>query len=202
MPPPAGRRPSTVTAKPRTPGSRRRRVLEMRRSSTTARAAAAMLGLVAAAAVVAAAARVPLSRATAINARSAQTPTTAVFMVLAGMGVVMVGGLVLLLSSGRRRKDDPPEREPTQIEAALDLEARRHGDAVRAGGCADRRCGDRYQTGAPGTPVRRRGCSGARQPVPLGRAPPAAGSRSRPGFRGRCWQSPPPHSRSAASCCG
>jgi Domain of unknown function (DUF4129) len=75
-----------------------------------------MLGLVVAGAVVAVAARAPLSSVTTINARSAQTPTTAAFMVLAGMGVVMVGGLALLLWSGRRRKDDPPEREPTQIE--------------------------------------------------------------------------------------
>lgn len=88
----------------------------MQRSSTRATAAAATLGLVVAAAVVAMAARAPLSRGTSVNARSAQAPTTAVFMVLVGMGVVMIGGLMLLLWSGRRRKDDPPEREPAKIE--------------------------------------------------------------------------------------
>jgi hypothetical protein len=85
-------------------------------TSTRARAMATMVGLVLAVAVVSVAARAPLSRAAAVNARAAQAPTTALFMVLAGMGVVMVGGLVLLLWSGRRRKDDPPEREPTKID--------------------------------------------------------------------------------------
>lgn len=88
----------------------------MQRLSTRARAAAATLGLVVAAAVVAVASRAPLSRGTAIDARSAQAPTAAVFMVLAGMGVVMLGGLALALWSGRRRKGDPPERDPTKIE--------------------------------------------------------------------------------------
>ena len=93
-----------------------KRILGMQRSSTRARAAVATLGLVVAAAVVAVAARAPLSGGAAVNTRSAQAPTTAVFMVLAGMGVVTVGGLLLLLWSGRRRKDDSPEREPTKIE--------------------------------------------------------------------------------------
>ncbi|HJS94034.1 MAG TPA: DUF4129 domain-containing protein [Solirubrobacteraceae bacterium] len=73
-------------------------------------------GLAVAVAVVSMAARAPLSRATAVNAHSAQAPTTALLMVLAGMGVVMAGGLVLLVWSGRRRKDDPPERQPAEIE--------------------------------------------------------------------------------------
>ena len=74
------------------------------------------LGLAVAVVVVAMAAREPLSRATPVDARSAQTPTTAVFLVLAGTGIVMLGALVTVAWSGRRRKDDPPEREPTRIE--------------------------------------------------------------------------------------
>lgn len=80
------------------------------------RAAAAALGLAVAVAVVAMAARAPLSGATPVDASSAQAPTTALFMLVAGTGVVMLGALVLLLWSMRRRKDDPPEREPTRIE--------------------------------------------------------------------------------------
>jgi Domain of unknown function (DUF4129) len=88
----------------------------MQRSSTRARAAAAGLGLAVAVVVVAMAARAPLSGATPVNAGSAQAPTTALFMVLLGTGVVMLGALVLVVWPGRRRKDDPPEREPTRIE--------------------------------------------------------------------------------------
>jgi Domain of unknown function (DUF4129) len=88
----------------------------MQRSSTRARAAAAALGLGVAVVVVAMAARAPLSGATPVNARSAQAPTTAVFMVLLGTGVVMLGALVLVVWPGWRRKDDPPEEEPTRIE--------------------------------------------------------------------------------------
>ena len=77
----------------------------------------ATVGLTVAVVVVAMAARAPLSRATPVDARSAQAPTTALFMLLAGAGIVMVGALVLVAWSGRRRKDDPPEREPTKFEA-------------------------------------------------------------------------------------
>jgi len=76
------------------------------------------LGLAAAAALVAIASRAPLSRATAVDARSAQAPTTALFMVIAGTGIVMLGALVLVVWSGRGRNDDPPEREPTPIEVS------------------------------------------------------------------------------------
>lgn len=88
----------------------------MQRSSTRARAAAAALGLAVAVVIVAIAARAPLSGPTPVNARSAQAPTTALFMVLLGTGVVMLGALVLVVWPGRRRKDDPPEQEPTRIE--------------------------------------------------------------------------------------
>ena len=88
----------------------------MQRSSRRARAAGATVGLTVAVVVVAMAARAPLSRSTPVDARSAQAPTTALFMLLAGAGVVMLGALVLVAWSGRRRKDDPPEHEPTPIE--------------------------------------------------------------------------------------
>ena len=79
------------------------------------RAAVAMLALSAAIVVVAVAAQAPLSRSTPVDARSAQAPTTALFMLLLGVGIVMVAALLVVLWSGRRRKDDPPEHEPTPI---------------------------------------------------------------------------------------
>jgi Domain of unknown function (DUF4129) len=88
----------------------------MRMLSMRARAAAVTLGLAATVAVVAMAARAPLSPGTPVNAQSAQGPTTALFMVLAGAGIVMLGAIVLVAFSGRRRKDDPPEHEPTRID--------------------------------------------------------------------------------------
>jgi len=66
--------------------------------------------------VVAAAARAPLSRATPVDARSAQTPTIAVFMVLIGAGILMLAALVMVAWAGRRRKDDPPEHEAAPME--------------------------------------------------------------------------------------
>lgn len=73
-------------------------------------------GLAVAVVVVAMAARAPLSRSAPVNARSAQAPTTALFMLLLGIGVMMLGALAAIAWSGRRRKDDPPEHEPTPIE--------------------------------------------------------------------------------------
>jgi Domain of unknown function (DUF4129) len=89
----------------------------MQRSSTRARAAAAALGLAVAAVVVAMAARAPLSRATPVNARAAEAPTTALLMLLLGAGIVLLGAVVMVAWSGRRRQDDPPDDEPTPIEA-------------------------------------------------------------------------------------
>jgi Domain of unknown function (DUF4129) len=66
--------------------------------------------------VVAVAASSPLSHSTSVDARAAQPPTVALFMLLLGTGVVMLGALVLLLWSGRRRKDDPNERTPAALE--------------------------------------------------------------------------------------
>jgi len=66
--------------------------------------------------VVAVAARAPLSRSTPVDARSLQAPTMAVFMLIAGIGIVMLAALAVLASSGRRRKHDPPERESSPIE--------------------------------------------------------------------------------------
>jgi Domain of unknown function (DUF4129) len=65
--------------------------------------------------VVAVAAQAPASRSTPVDARSAGTPTSALFMLLLGVGVVMVAALVVVVWSGRRRKDDPPDHEPTPM---------------------------------------------------------------------------------------
>jgi len=88
----------------------------MQRASIRARAAIAALALGGVAVVVAIAARAPLSRSTPVDARSVQAPTAAVFMVIAGIGIVMLGALAILVWSGRRRKDDPPEHESPPIE--------------------------------------------------------------------------------------
>jgi uncharacterized protein DUF4129 len=88
----------------------------MRAPTTGTRAGAAVLGLAGVGVAVAMAARSPLSRAMPVNARAAQGPTTALFMVLAGTGIVMLGAIVVVAFSGRRRKDDPPEPEPTRID--------------------------------------------------------------------------------------
>lgn len=88
----------------------------MRRAGNRARAAIAALALGGVGVVVAIAARAPLSRSTPVDARSLQAPTAAVFMLIAGIGIVMLAAVVLFLWSGRRRKDDPPEHEPTPIE--------------------------------------------------------------------------------------
>ena len=64
----------------------------MRRAGNRARAAIAALALGGVGVVVAIAARAPLSRSTPVDARSLQAPTTAVFMLIAGIGIVMLGG--------------------------------------------------------------------------------------------------------------
>jgi len=88
----------------------------MRTASNRSRAAIAALALGGVAVLVAIAARAPLSRSTPVDARALQTPTAAVFVLIAGVGVVMLAALAMLLWSGRRRKDDPPEHEPPPIE--------------------------------------------------------------------------------------
>ena len=88
----------------------------MQRASNKTRAAIATLALGVLAAIVAVAARAPLSRSTPVDARSLQAPTTALFMVIAGIGIVMLGAVAVFIWSGRRRKDDPPEHEPPPIE--------------------------------------------------------------------------------------
>ena len=62
--------------------------------------------------VVAIAARAPLSRSTPVDATALQAPTIAVFTLIAGIGVVVLGALAVLLRSGRRRQDEPLEPEP------------------------------------------------------------------------------------------
>jgi hypothetical protein len=88
----------------------------MHRASNRARAAIAALALGVVAVVVAVAARAPLSRSTPVDARALQTPTAAVFTLIAGIGIVLIAAVVMLIWSGRRRKDDPPELERTPIE--------------------------------------------------------------------------------------
>jgi hypothetical protein len=88
----------------------------MQRASNKATAAVATLVLGGVAIVVAIAARAPLSRSTPVDARSLQAPTAAVFTLIAGIGIVMLGLLAALVWSGRRRKDDPPEHESPPIE--------------------------------------------------------------------------------------
>jgi uncharacterized membrane protein YidH (DUF202 family) len=82
------------------------------------RTKAALMGaaLTVALVAVAIAASSPLSRSTTVDATSAQAPTIAVFLVLVGLGIVLVGALGAVAWSGRRRKDDPPEPEPTRFE--------------------------------------------------------------------------------------
>jgi hypothetical protein len=87
----------------------------MQRSIGRTRAALATVALTAAVVAAAAAARSPLSRATAVNATSAQGPTIAAFIVLLGIGIVLLSALAVLLWSARRSKDDPPEPEPTRV---------------------------------------------------------------------------------------
>jgi Domain of unknown function (DUF4129) len=83
----------------------------MHSSTNWSGAAITTVALTAAIAVVAVAARSPLSRSSAVNAQAAQAPTIAVFVLLLGVGVVMLGALVVVAWSGRPRKDDPPEPE-------------------------------------------------------------------------------------------
>lgn len=90
----------------------------MQRMSRRSGAAVTTLGLAVTVVIVAVASRAPLSHATAVNARSAQAPTTALVMALAGTGIVMLGALLLVAFSGRRRKDDPPEREPARVDVS------------------------------------------------------------------------------------
>jgi Domain of unknown function (DUF4129) len=87
----------------------------MQRTSNRARAAVATLALGGVAVVVAISARAPLSRSTPVDARALQAPTAAVFMLIAGIGIVLIAALAILAWSGRRRKDDPPDHEPTPI---------------------------------------------------------------------------------------
>jgi hypothetical protein len=85
----------------------------MQRASR-ANAAIATMALGAAGVVVAMAARWPLSGSARVDAQSAQTPSAAVFVLLAGAGLVMFGALVVVALSGRQTKD---EREPPPMNA-------------------------------------------------------------------------------------
>jgi heme/copper-type cytochrome/quinol oxidase subunit 2 len=88
----------------------------MRGASNRAKAAITTLALGVVAVVVAIAARAPLSGSTPVDATALQTPTAAVFTLIAGIGIVLLGPVAILVWSGRRRKDDPPEHEPPPVE--------------------------------------------------------------------------------------
>ena len=121
---------------------------DMRRASIRARATIAALALGGVAVVVAIAARAPLSQSTPVDARSVQAPTAAVFMLIAGIGIVMLAALAILVWSGRRRKDDPPEHESPPIEVPWIWKVVGDPRAVGAGGCAGRGRCHRLQTGS------------------------------------------------------
>ena len=70
------------------------------------------MALGAAAVVVAVASRAPLSGGVSVNARSAQAPTIALFMVLLAAGIVTLTALVIGAWYTRRGKDNPYELEP------------------------------------------------------------------------------------------
>ena len=88
-------------------------MLQTQASRRRISAAVVLLGLTGGTAVVAIAARAPLSRSTPIDAASATVPASALFLVLAGGGFVLLAGLALLAPARRRRQDDLPEPEPT-----------------------------------------------------------------------------------------
>ena len=85
-------------------------MLQTRRSRRWARAAEATLGIATASAVIAIAASAPLSHPTPVNAASAQAPSTALFLLLAGVGTVALAALAAVIWPGRQRKgDEEPE---------------------------------------------------------------------------------------------
>jgi Domain of unknown function (DUF4129) len=79
-------------------------------------AGATACGLGALVAVVALASRVPLDGSTPVNASSARTPLTALFVLVAGAGAIALGAMTLLLRPRRRRGDDEPERKPPALD--------------------------------------------------------------------------------------
>jgi len=74
-------------------------------------AGAAACGLATLVAVVALAGRVPLDGSMPMNASSARTPLSALFLLVVGAGAIALGAMTGLLAPGRRRRDDEPERE-------------------------------------------------------------------------------------------
>jgi uncharacterized protein DUF4129 len=75
------------------------------------RAGGATVALTALSAVTAGAARAPLSRSTPIDARSAGAPTTALFTLTLGAGIVALTALGVILWPGRHGRDDEPEHD-------------------------------------------------------------------------------------------
>ena len=84
----------------------------IRRPARWEHGAGMALALTGLSAVVAITARAPLSHATPIDARSAATPVTALWLLALGAGIVALSALAVLLWPGRRRRgDDEPEFE-------------------------------------------------------------------------------------------
>ena len=79
-------------------------------------AGAAACGLATLVAVVALAGRVPLDGSMPMNASSARTPLSALFLLVVGAGAIALGAMTGLLAPGRRRRDDEPERERPALE--------------------------------------------------------------------------------------
>jgi hypothetical protein len=91
----------------------RKAMFQTDRPRQWAQAAVVAAGLTAATVIVAIAGRAPLSRSAPVNAASAQAPTTALLVFLAGAGVVALGVLAALMWPGRRSKSsDEPEPPP------------------------------------------------------------------------------------------
>lgn len=91
---------------------------QTQRSGRWARTSLAALAVSAGVVVVAFAGRAPLSRSTQVDASSARAPVVALFILLAGAGIVALAALVSLsLSAGRSKGDDEPEHvaEPLRV---------------------------------------------------------------------------------------
>ena len=88
-----------------------------RRSRRWAGAGAIGVASAGAAVVVAMASRHPLSRSTPVDAATAQTPATALFVLLIGAAAVAVAAWLMLALTRRRRRDEEPQfaPEPLQI---------------------------------------------------------------------------------------
>jgi Domain of unknown function (DUF4129) len=79
-------------------------------------ATAAACGLGALVSVVALASRGPLDGSAPVNASSARTPLSALFVLVAGAGLIGLGAMTVVLRHGCRPRDGEPERERTGLQ--------------------------------------------------------------------------------------